>query len=95
MFNFRFRLKGGENYMPTCGKCGNHSFKIQSNEPAGSQFVVYFVQCSSCGTPIGVLEYSNTGALIEKLERKINSLNSDVEQIGYQLTNIQDELRRK
>jgi len=81
--------------MSTCGKCGNHSFKVQSNEPTGSQFIVYFVQCSSCGTPIGVLEYSNSGALIKKLEEKINSLNGDVQQMSYQLTNIQNELRRK
>lgn len=79
--------------MSKCGKCGNTSFKIQENEPSGSQFIVYFVQCSVCGTPVGVLEYANSAALIEKLEKKVDRLSNEIQQIGYDVTNINNKLR--
>lgn len=81
--------------MSTCSKCGSHIFRVQRNEPSESQFVVYFVQCSSCGTPVGVLEYANSAALLEGLETKLDQLTNNVEQISYDLSNLQSELRRR
>lgn len=80
--------------MTTCGKCGRSSFTVQSGEPAGSQFVIYFVQCSSCGTPVGVLESNNLGAMISRLEQKVNAMVNEIRQIGYDVNEIQSNLRR-
>lgn len=80
--------------MSTCGKCGSHLFKVQSNEPQGSAFVVYFVQCTSCGIPVGVLEYANSAALLEGIEKKIDSLSSSMQQIDYEVPNLKNAIRR-
>jgi len=80
--------------MSTCGKCGNHMFRVQKSEPSGSTFVVYFVQCSSCGTPVGVLEYANSAALLQGIEQKINGLTSKIQQISYDLSSLRSQLRR-
>ncbi len=80
--------------MTTCGKCNGRMFKVQRSEPSGSAFVVYFVQCSSCGVPAGVLEYANSAALIEVLTSKVNSLENKLDSISYQLSNIQNALTR-
>jgi transcription initiation factor IIE alpha subunit len=79
--------------MSKCVKCGGGFFKIQEQSPAGSTFKVYFVQCSSCDTPIGVLEYSNSGAMIEGLEHKINSLKQEIQQISYDISSIKNSIR--
>ena len=70
-------------------------FRVQESEPSGSAFVVYFVQCSSCGIPVGVLEYANSVALLQGIEQKINELAGDIQQMGYDLTSLRSELRRK
>lgn len=80
--------------MSKCVKCGNRSFKIQRKEPIGSRFAVYFVQCSMCGIPVGVLEYANSAALIEKLEKKIDKMADEVQQIGHDVTTIKNQIRR-
>ena len=81
--------------MSTCTKCGNHYFKVEKNEPAASNFIVYFVQCSSCGSPIGVLEYANSAALLEGLEEKISKLTNEIQHISYGVTNIKNILERR
>lgn len=80
--------------MSKCGSCGNYSFKVQQVEPQGSAFKLYFVECSSCGVPVGVTEYHNTGALITKLEEKIDGLSSEIEQINHNLSNLRNEIRK-
>lgn len=80
--------------MSTCGKCGSHLFRVQKTEPSGSAFILYFVQCSSCGTPVGVLEYNNLGAMVEKLEAKVGDLANEIRQISYDVSLIKNSVRR-
>jgi hypothetical protein len=51
-------------------------FEVKQVEPRGSAFKLNFVQCTNCGGVVGVMEYHNIGALIEKmqsdLERKLH-----------------------
>lgn len=65
--------------MSICAKCGNHIFGIVEQEPSGSRFKVYFVQCMSCHSPIGIMDYFDNNSLIEKLENKLNKLTNQVE----------------
>lgn len=58
----------------TCAKCGNHTFEIQENSPARSAFRLQFVQCMSCGAVIGVLDYFNIGARIEKQDAALKKI---------------------
>jgi len=53
-------------------KCGSTSFEIKENSPKGSQFKLMFVQCSSCGGVVAVMDYYNIGVLIHSLAKKLN-----------------------
>lgn len=82
-----------EETMSTCVKCGSHLFKVQRTEPHGSAYVLYFVQCTSCGVPVGVLEAENVGAKLDILERKINQLSGELSNISHQISSLQNQHR--
>lgn len=69
--------------LSSCPKCGNHSFEVETVEPMRSNFKLNCVQCSSCGTVVGVLEYLNIGAQILKqniaIKRIARALNVSVD----------------
>ncbi|MDT5121819.1 MAG: hypothetical protein QOC96_1301 [Acidobacteriota bacterium] len=56
----------------TCPKCNSHSFEMKEAEPANAMYKVNFVQCSSCGAVVGVMDYFNIGVLLRKLARALN-----------------------
>jgi len=58
----------------TCGKCGNRFWEIQSVEPRGSAFKLYFVQCASCGTPVAAMEFDNIGAMLREQNEAIKKI---------------------
>ena len=60
--------------MSTCPKCGGHMWEIKQVEPARSRFKLYFVQCSMCGTPVGVHEYDNVGAMLGRQNDAIKKI---------------------
>lgn len=75
-----------------CGKCENSSFKVQELSAQGANYKLFAVQCVSCSTPIGVMEYYDNGSLLKKqekaiaaLEQKMNHLQGGVDQIVYLL----------
>lgn len=55
-----------------CSKCGCTSFEMVSAKIKGSAFNFYFIQCSSCGTVVGITEYYNIGERLNKLAKKLN-----------------------
>ena len=55
----------------TCIKCGHYEFEIMLTTPNNSRYPVYLVQCANCGGVVGVQEYSNPVALIEKLAKEL------------------------
>lgn len=54
-----------------CPKCEASKFEIIENVPTGSAYKFMFIQCSSCGTVVGVTEYFNAGALLHKIMKKL------------------------
>lgn len=64
-----------------CVKCENTSFEMKENSPIGSRFKLLFVQCYSCGTPIGAMEYFNSGSQIEIVTKKIQNLENKLDNI--------------
>jgi hypothetical protein len=64
----------------TCGKCGGTTFENVIVSPRGSNFQLSFVQCASCGAPIGVMDFLNIGSELQDLRK--------------QLTEIQDALKK-
>ncbi len=81
--------------LSTCAKCGSHLFQVQQTKPSGSAFKLYFIQCSSCGVPVGVREFNNVGAMIEQLGAQIRSLQQDVQQINYYISSMKSEIQRR
>ncbi len=71
-----------------CPKCNNSFFELSENSPSNSRFKFYLVQCSSCGSVVGVTDFFHVPTVIDKLEKKIDSQtsNSDVIQ-NLQLIN--------
>lgn len=79
--------------MSTCVKCGSHLFRVQQIEPTGSTFILYFVQCSSCGVPVGVMEYNNLGAMIEELKSQVSKINNELDSISHEVHKIRNHLK--
>ena len=67
--------------LSSCPKCGKHSFEIDENTPSSSNYVLTFVQCASCGTVVGAMDYHNIGDLLYKVLGKLESLESKVNSI--------------
>ena len=80
--------------MSKCGNCGGFIFKIHAVEPHGSRFKLYFVQCSSCGVPVGITEYHNVGTMVQGLDNKINRLIGEVEELKHNLSTLKNEIRQ-
>jgi hypothetical protein len=76
----------------TCAKCGSHSFQLVENEPSGSNFKLMFIQCSSCGAPIGVQDYYNTGALLQKQQKQIEAIEANINNLQYSLDVINNNI---
>lgn len=64
-----------------CAKCGSTSFEMKENSPIGSRFKLFFVQCYSCGAPIGAMEYFNSSTQIEIVTKKIQNLENKLDNI--------------
>ena len=73
-----------------CGSCGGFNFEIKLTEPSGAKFKQYFIQCSACGVPVGVIEYTSAGVLIESLAKKVGTVQTQL----MALSDIDDRLRR-
>lgn len=54
-----------------CAKCDNTHFEAVEANPALYKFKVTFIQCSNCGTVVGVLEYLNISATLDVIARKL------------------------
>lgn len=76
------------------GSAGGHSFKVALQEPSGSRYKVNFVQCASCNTPIGVLDYYNTGAQLEEQKKLTQDLASKVAHLEHDLRLLLQALQR-
>lgn len=68
-----------------CPKCNNTFFELEENSPSGSNYKLLFVQCSSCGSVLGVMDFFNIGTkisiveeMIEKLDKKINNIDNNI-----------------
>lgn len=80
-------------YSTKCSKCDNSSFEIKQIEPSGSAYKLSAVQCRSCGTACGVLDYFNLGTLLKNQEKQISDLTSLVQTLRQELQQIARSLR--
>jgi hypothetical protein len=68
----------------TCAKCAGHSFELALLTPIGESKKLTIVQCSACGTPIGILDPA-TGPQIEALKSQIAAIDERLNRIAKAL----------
>lgn len=55
-----------------CPKCESPRFELkEAGNISGSNLKMYFIQCSSCGSVVGVVDYYDTASLLEKIAKKM------------------------
>lgn len=80
--------------MSTCVKCGGHFFKIEENSPASSNYKVWFIQCSKCGTPVGVMDYISVGNSVTIIQNKIDHLEKKINNLDHSLGVISAQIEQ-
>ncbi len=56
----------------SCPKCSSTSFEMkEAPRVASSAYRLMFVQCTSCGSVVGVSDYYNIPSLLEKIAVKL------------------------
>ena len=71
--------------VPTCLKCAGHSFELAMLTPLGESRKLTIIQCSGCGTPIGVLDPAS-GPLLDALKNQVAAIDNRLTQIAKALT---------
>lgn len=69
----------------TCQKCAGHGFELAMFPPMGERHKLMIVQCSHCGTPIGVLDPAS-GPLMDALKDQIAAIDDRLTRIAKALT---------
>jgi DNA-directed RNA polymerase subunit N (RpoN/RPB10) len=54
-------------------------------EPGNWRFKIMFVQCASCGTVVGTMDYFNLSTLIHELKEKVENVENKLEDIEYEI----------
>ena len=70
----------------TCPKCTGHSFETALFTPMGESYKLQMVQCSGCGTPLGVLDPAS-GPRLDALKIQIAAIDERLTRIAKALAN--------
>jgi hypothetical protein len=81
--------------MSTCVKCGGRFFEIKEVTPAQANFKQTFVQCTSCGTPVGVIPFYDPGVLAKQNQETLSTIEGKLDHVVNKLREIEQELRRR
>jgi predicted nucleic acid-binding Zn-ribbon protein len=82
----------------TCPKCGSHAFEYVENQPEGSIYNLYFVQCSACGAVVGTMDLQGIGNQNQQIREELQVLTKKVEQNKYvidQIANLLNQMINK
>lgn len=79
----------------TCVKCGGHTFEVRLFEPAGGRYKQNMVQCSSCGVPVGVLDFFNMGAQTDDIKAQLKALSGGISEIVGRLEKLERLMKQK
>ncbi len=76
-----------------CGLCNSFRFELKEVSPNDSRFKFYFIQCASCGNPVGVTDYYNIHDTIKVTDSKIQGLERKINDLDYLLRQVVSRLR--
>jgi uncharacterized Zn finger protein len=74
-------LTEGDMANTTCAKCGNGSFELKETKITRATYRHQFVQCSSCGTAVGVLDFDSPTTAFSEIIQKIDQLAAEIRQL--------------
>lgn len=84
-----------------CGSCGWHQFEVKEASPNGARYRQTYIQCASCGVPIGVVGSLDPGVIsnenrdsLRDLDSNVGQLKNSLHQIDYRLARIEQLLGR-
>lgn len=78
-----------------CGGCGSFSFEmVEKSNVRGSRFKIMFIQCSTCGVPVGVMDYFNIGNKIDELEKRVKRVEATTDNIDNNVVTLSNRIRR-
>jgi hypothetical protein len=85
-----------------CSSCNGHRFEIKEVSPIGSKFKYLALQCSSCGSVMGIVDYWNIGVVLKdgiepklnELESQINNVNNNLNIINYNIKLLIDNVNK-
>ncbi len=81
--------------MSKCGSCSGTRFKVVEQSPEDSRYKLLFIQCATCQVPVGVTEYYNSGAMLDKLEKKLKSIESQISILDHNIRAVAQALSRR
>jgi len=67
--------------MSSCPKCQGHTFDLVTAEPRGSNYKQNFIQCSQCGTVVGVTDFYDSGVQLRVQDQKIETIQSSLKKL--------------
>lgn len=65
----------------TCKHCGGQIFEVVEQSPTNANYKMFFVQCSACGQPVGVLEYYTGWVKMNNIEDKVKRLEAKLDNV--------------
>ncbi|MEK3867665.1 hypothetical protein MHH60_29805 [Paenibacillus sp. FSL H7-0716] len=78
-----------------CGSCGaTGRWEITEVSPTRSRFKFFFVQCSNCGVPVGVVDYNHNSSEHDRILEGIAENKKEVGQVKGMLDDIGNALNR-
>lgn len=81
--------------MAKCGHCNHFGTKLEEISPSGGRYKMMAVCCSGCSAILGVTDYLNSGTLIKGVEKKVDTLRSEVGFVKSAVDQISNLLRRR
>lgn len=76
----------------TCARCLGTQFEIFPHRLPNYDYEVSFVQCSNCGTVIGVTTIHDAGMLGKENQEKVAELKQQLSRVESRLASIQEQL---
>lgn len=61
--------------MSACPKCDRGTtFKLSTKSPKDSAFKLSFIECSSCGAVVGVMDFHNIGQMLNQQNKALKKI---------------------
>lgn len=77
-----------------CPHCEGTYFEMKEVEPQGANFKQTFIQCSTCGAPMGAVAYTNTAALLDNHMKEMKSIQLELSSMKRDLRQVLQAIQR-